>query len=118
MITPFRELVVWQKSMNLVEHVYADSEHFPRSETYGLKSQIRRAAISIPSNIAEGKGLGGQGYPRHLRIALGSRSELETQIELARRLKFLDEPRASQLLAQTEEVGRMLAGLLRSLANG
>ena len=79
MIESFRDLDVWQKSMDLVERVYSRSSNWPRSETYGLASQIRRAAVSIPSNVAEGKALGGQGYPRHIKIALGSKSELETQ---------------------------------------
>ena len=115
MIESFRDLVVWQKAMGMVEHVYASSEKLPRSEMYGLGSQIRRAAVSIPSNIAEGKATGGQNYPRHLRIALGSRSELETQIELTRRLKMLSEQEADALLNEVTEVGRMLAALLKSL---
>jgi len=87
----FRNLTVWQKGMDLAEDVYARTEKFPRSEMYGLTSQLRRASVSIPSNIAEGKAIGGQSYPRHLKIALGSQAELETQIELARRLKMLAE---------------------------
>ena len=82
---------------------------------YGLTSQIRRAAVSIPSNIAEGKAIGGQSYPHHVKIALGSEAELETQIELARRLKFLPETDAATLSECASEVGRMLAGLLRAL---
>jgi four helix bundle protein len=115
MIESFRDLIVWQKSMDLVERVYATSEKLPRSELYGLVSQVRRAAVSIPSNIAEGKAIGGQSYPRHIRIALGSRSELETQIELMQRLKLLSEVEAEALLEQTTEVGRMLAALLKAL---
>ncbi len=111
----FRDLAVWQKGMNLAEHVYGRTEQFPRSEIYGLTSQIRRAAVSIPSNIAEGKAIGGQSYPRHLKIALGSQAELETQIELARRLKMLTERDGGELLERAAEVGRMLVGLLNAL---
>ena len=84
----FRNLTVWQKSMDLAQRVYADTDKFPRSEVHGLTSQLRRAAVSIPSNIAEGKAIGGQSYPRHVKIALGSEAELQTQIELARRTRF------------------------------
>ena len=115
MIQSFRDLVVWQKGMHLAARVYSTSEQLPRSETYGLTSQIRRAAVSIPSNIAEGKAIGGQGYRRHLTIALGSESELETQLELAQRLKMLDKDEAEGLRNQASEVGRMLAGLIKSL---
>lgn len=115
MIQSFRDLAVWQKAMELVEAVYGASERLPRSELYGLRSQIRRAVVSIPSNIAEGKAIGGQSYPRHFRIAIGSESELQTHIELARRLRMLDDREAQQLIAQTSEVGRMIAALLRSL---
>ena len=101
--------------MSLVESVYARSEKFPRTEMYGLTSQLRRAVISIPSNIAEGKAIGGQSYPRHLKIALGSVAELETQLELARRLNMLTESDAVGLIEQASEVGRMLVGLLNAL---
>jgi four helix bundle protein len=115
MISGFRDLVVWRKSIELAVRIYSRTENFPRSEVYGLSSQMRRAAVSIPSNVAEGKALGGRGYLRHLKIALGSESELETQIELTRRLGLMTEAEAVQLINQTSEVGRMLAGLLRSL---
>ena len=115
MIQTFRDLTVWQKDMELAVSVYAASEKLPRSEVYGLTSQIHRAVVSIPSNIAEGKAIGGQSYRRHLKIAIGSESELQTQIELARRLKMLNDLEARSLIAQTSEVGRMLAALLKSL---
>ncbi len=101
--------------MDLVERVYASSETFPRAEMYGLTSQIRRAAVSIPSNIAEGKAIGGQSYPRHVKIALGSEAELQTQVELARRLKMLGDTEAAELIEHASEVGRMLVALLNSL---
>jgi four helix bundle protein len=115
MITSFRDLNVWQKSMNLTERVYAATGNFPRSEEFGLRSQIRRAAVSIPSNVAEGKAIGGRAYRRHIKIALGSDAELQTQIELAMRLGMLDKPVAEELLDQASEIGRMLAGLFKAL---
>jgi four helix bundle protein len=115
MIQSYRDLEVWRKGMDLVLRVYEVTEKFPRSEMFGLVSQLRRAATSIPSNIAEGKAIGGLSYPRHLRIAHGSEAELQTQIELAQRLKFLGDAEANALLRQASEVGRMLVGLRRSL---
>jgi four helix bundle protein len=111
----FRDLLAWQKGMALAERLYALSETFPRFEALGLTSQMRRAAVSIPSNIAEGKAIGGRSYRRHIKIALGSEAELQTQIELARRLKMLGERDADDLLQRTSEVGRMLVGLLKTL---
>ena len=115
MVQSFRDLLVWQKGMDLAVRVYRISEKFPRSELFGLTSQVRRAAVSIPSNVAEGKAVGGQTYPRHVKIALGSEAELQTQLELAKRLEMLNESEADDLMAQTSEVGRMLTGLLNSL---
>ena len=111
----FRNLAVWQKGIDLVERVYMVTEKFPRSELYGLTSQLRRAAVSIPSNIAEGKAIGGQSYPRHVKIALGSEAELQTQVEIARRLKMLGQTDADELIEHASEVGRMLVALLKSL---
>ena len=111
----FRNLTVWQKGLDLAERVYTHTEKFPRAEMYGLTSQLRRAAVSIPSNIAEGKALGGQSYPRHVKIALGSEAELQTQIALALRLKMLGEVEANELIERVSEVGRMLVALLNSL---
>ena len=115
MIQSFRDLTVWQKSMDLVVCVYGATGKFPRSETYGLASQLRRAATSIPSNIAEGKAIGGLSFPRHLRIAHGSEAELQTQVELARRLNFLGDAETKTILSEASEVGRMLVALERSL---
>jgi four helix bundle protein len=115
MIQSFRDLDVWQRSMTLAEDVYKTTEVFPRSEEFGLRSQVRRAAVSIPSNIAEGKAIGGQRYRRHVKFALGSNAELQTQVELAMRLNMLAKPVADEVMAQATEVGRMLAGLLRAL---
>lgn len=115
MVQSFRDLLVWQKGMNLAVLVYKISEKFPRSELFGLTSQVRRAAVSIPSNVAEGKAVGGQTYPRHVKIALGSEAELQTQLELAKRLDILNQHDADDLIAQVSEVGRMLTSLLNSL---
>jgi four helix bundle protein len=115
MIHSFRDLVVWQKGMDLTVAAYKTTEKFPQSEMFGLTSQIRRAAVSIPSSVAEGKAVGGQSYPRHVKIALGSEAELQTQVELARRLQMLTDKDARALLDQASEVGRMLAGLFGSL---
>jgi four helix bundle protein len=115
MIQSFRDLQVWQKSMDLAVQIYKATEQLPKSEAYGLTSQVRRAVVSIPANVAEGKAIGGQSYPRHVKIALGSEAELQTHIELARRLDMLDSKEASQLIQQISEVGRMLTKLLNSL---
>lgn len=115
MIQSFRDLEVWQKSMDLTVRIYKATESLPRSEMFGLTSQMRRASTSIPSNIAEGKAIGGLSFPRHLKIAHGSEAELQTQLELATRLDYLRAGDAKELLAATSEVGRMLVALARSL---
>ena len=115
MILSYRDLEVWRKGLDLAVRVYRATDDFPRAEVFGLTSQLRRAATSIPSNVAEGKAVGGLSYPRHLRIAHGSEAELQTQIELAKRLKFFNDDVANVLLADASEVGRMLVGLRRSL---
>ncbi len=106
-----RELNVWGRAMDLAEQVYAETQAFPPSELYGLVSQMRRAAVSIPSNIAEGEGRTGRDPLRFLDIAYGSLLELETQLELSRRLGFLPDGSNSQLTELTAEIGRMLNGL-------
>ena len=110
-----RDLEVWQKAMDLVFAVYRVTAKFPKSEMYSLTSQMQRAAVSIPSNIAEGHALKQtQAYIRHLAIASGSLAELETQLEIARHLGYLASESAS-VIEQADEVGRMLAGLRKSL---
>jgi four helix bundle protein len=110
-----KELIVWQKAMDLVVAVYKLTKAFPKAEIYGLASQIQRAAVSVPSNIAEGHGLKQtQAYGRHLAIASGSLAELETQLEIAGRLGYL-RPESRSVIDQASEVGRMLWGLRRSL---
>lgn len=109
----FRDLLVWQKAKLLVKEVYRATVAFPKNEIFGLTSQMRRAAVSVPSNIAEGHGRLTDGNMRvFLGQARGSLFELETQIELARDLEFLDEEVTKELLVQCAEIARMLNGLL------
>jgi four helix bundle protein len=116
-VTHYRELIAWQKAMDLAEMIYRATEVFPREEVYGLTSQVRRAGVSVPSNIAEGQGRGvGGEFAHHLRIANGSRQEAETQILLAVRLGYLNDMDADGVLTASAEVGRLLSGLLRSIS--
>ena len=113
-----QDLRVWQAAMVLVERVYAVTSGFPTDERFGLTAQVRRAAVSVPSNIAEGRGRGSDPeFVRYCSIAYGSLMEVETQLELARRLGFLNEAAASELGNLTGEVGRMLNALRSSLAD-
>ena len=112
----YRELVVWQRSMALVTEIYRITEDFPKSELFGLTSQLKRAVVSIPSNIAEGQGRdSSREFLYHLSVAYGSLMEVETQIQIARNLSFVDEQGAAKLIEKCGEVGRMLNGLTRSL---
>jgi len=116
MIRSYRDLEVWQKAMDLVVASYRLTNLFPKSETYGLSSQIQRSAASVPANIAEGHGREHLGdYLHHLSIANGSLMELETHILVAGRLNYVGREEVDRMLSQTGEVGRMLAGLIRSL---
>jgi four helix bundle protein len=109
----YRELIVWQKGMDLVVAVYRLTATFPKSETFGLASQIQRAAVSIPSNIAEGNALKQtKAYLRHLAIASGSLAEVETQLEIAERLGYAT---GNDLRLQANEIGRMLTVLRQRL---
>jgi four helix bundle protein len=112
----YQELVAWEKSMALVSDIYRCTQGFPKEEIYGLTSQIRRAAVSVPSNIAEGRGRLTRGeFQQFLGHARGSVFELETQVSIARDLGFLDEKSTKNLLERISEVGRILSGLLNSL---
>lgn len=111
----YRDLLVWQKAMGLVEQIYEVTTRFPESERYGLTNQLRRAAVSIPSNIAEGHGRSGKDYGRFLTISRGSLAELETQLELSVRLNFISRDDIRQTWQLSQEVGRMLTGLHKSL---
>ena len=112
----YRELIAWQKAMDLVELVYQETKTFPKEELYGLTSQIRRAAVSVPSNIAEGQARKSTAeFLNFLSIAQGSRAEMETQTILARRLGYVTNEMAQQICDQSEEVARLLNGLMNSL---
>jgi four helix bundle protein len=115
MVKSFRDLQVWQKAMDLADALYTITAEFPRSEMFGLTAQMRRAAVSIPSNIAEGRATGGGRFLTHIRIALGSEAELQTQMELSVRRQYLPEERARIVLADAAEVGRMLHGMHKAL---
>lgn len=113
----YSDLVVWQKAMDLVTEIYRITATFPAEERFGLSSQARRAAVSIPSNIAEGHGRKATGaYLNHLSIAYGSLMELETQTQIAARLSFIQEDQTTVLLKQMDEIGKMLTGLKKSLS--
>ena len=112
----YSDLKVWQKSMDLAVAVYESVKLLPREELYGLSDQMRRAVVSIPSNIAEGHQRSAtKDYIRFLYIAKGSLGELETQIILGERLGYFEKAKTRQLYSRCEEVGRMLSGLINSL---
>ena len=105
----YSQLIVWQKAIDLVEEVYKVTRNFPAEEKFGLISQMRRAAVSVPSNIAEGYGRTHRGdYLRHLSIARGSLMELETQLTIALRLRFVKEDQIGKVKDFTQRVGAML----------
>src|SRR6266404_5178466 len=112
----YRELVAWQKARELAREIYRATDDFPAKELYGLTSQMRRAAVSIPSNIAEGQGRNTRGeFHQFLGHARGSLLELETQLQLAADLGFLSADRLQELNVQCAEVLRVLNGLLESM---
>ena len=115
-IRGYRDLIVWQDSMDLVVTVYRITATFPKEERYSLVNQLRRAAVSVPSNIAEGHGRSRTGdYLRHLSVAVGSLSEVETQVQISRRLEYIAEDDQSRLLDSCNAIAKMLGGLIRSL---
>lgn len=117
-IRSYRDLEVWQESMNLAAACYQVTKVFPREETYGMTSQIRRSAASIPANIAEGYGREYRAeYIQFLRIAQGSLKELETHLLLAQRVEIVTDPTVKPVLQQCETVGKILRALIRSLEN-
>ena len=112
----YRDLLVWQRAMELVKEIYRVTKSFPKEEVYGLTAQIRRAAIAVPSNIAEGKGRYSTADVNHFLVqARGSLYELETQVLIATDLKYLSEAESKKLLDSSDEVARLLNGLIRSL---
>ena len=115
-IKTFRDLTIWQKSLELVIEIYRVTKGFPKEETYGLVSQMRRAAISIPSNVAEGfRRFHNKEYKQFLYISAGSCGELETQITIARKLDYIDEKQESVLLEKLDHIGRMISSLIKKL---
>jgi four helix bundle protein len=117
-IESYKDLTAWQKAMTLAAECYRFTAAFPAEERYGLTAQIRRCAVSIPSNLAEGHNRRSrQAFANHVSIALGSQAELETQVALAVRLDLSSESAAAPVLALTAEVGKLLHGLVRSLEN-
>jgi len=115
-VQSYQQLIAWQKAMDFVAAVYRATRRFPKEEIYGLTSQLRRAAVSIPSNIAEGQGRQTTGeFRQFLGHSRGSLLETETQILLCQRLDYLDNKTTEMLLGQAAELGRVLNGLMRSL---
>lgn len=115
-IRSYRDLIVWQKAMELVVQCYRMTRQFPESERFGLTSQLQRAAVSIPANIAEGRERGHRKeFIRHLGIARGSQAELETHFEIAIRLGYFNPDQHPGVKNQIDEVGRMLTALRASL---
>ena len=115
MVQSYKELLAYQKSYALVMAVYAVTKGFPGEELYGLSSQMRRCAVSIPSNIAEGYMRGTKEYTHYLRVALGSAAELDTQLSLAKDLGYLTPDKHSQLTADLEEILKLLRTYLNKL---
>ena len=105
-IRSYKDLIVWQRSVEYCVLVYKVTEGFPSSESFGLTNQMRRAAVSIPSNIAEGSGRTNKEFARYLKIALGSLAELETQIEIARRVEYVTDGQCNSLSSEISSIGR------------
>lgn len=112
----YRELRVWQKGIEFAAALYEVTEGFPKAEQFGLRSQMRRAAVSVPSNVAEGHQRDSTPeYIRFCRVAMGSTGEIDTQLEIAKRLGFLKDEQYSKLDEQLDDIRRMLTGLINSL---
>jgi four helix bundle protein len=115
-INDFRDLIVWQRAMDLVVDIYAITDRLPAKEQFGLTTQARRAAVSVPANVAEGNGRGTKGeYLNHLSVARGSLMELQTHILIAQRLGYTGSTEATRVMTAAGEVGRMLSGLMSAL---
>jgi four helix bundle protein len=115
-IETYRDLEIWKKGIEVVKDIYKLTEKFPKQETYSLVSQMRRSAISIPSNVAEGfKRYHNKEYKQFLHITLGSCAELETQITIAKELKYIQQDNEAALLEKLDHIGRMITSLLKKL---
>ena len=116
MIKNYKDLEVWKRAINLVSRVYAITKCFPKGEMFGLTNQMRRCAVSIPSNIAEGSARNStKEYIRFLYIAFGSLTELETQIIISQELRFINENESNLLQEQISVISKMLQGLIKYL---
>lgn len=112
----YRDLVVWDKSMDIVTHIYELTKIFPKEEIYGLTSQVRRSAVSIPSNIAEGYGRRStDDYIRFLQISMSSLYEMQTQVEISLNLKYINQEKFELIFSMTREVERMLSSLISKI---
>lgn len=117
MLQNYKDLVVWQKSVELSIKIYEATKSFPKEEMFGLVSQIRRSAVSIPSNIAEGRCRGSRkDFVQFLRIAYGSCAELQTQLKIAHKLSFIDLQHYSELEILSEEICKMLRSMISKLS--
>jgi four helix bundle protein len=117
-ILSYRDLVVWPQAMELAKLCYFKTRSFPRTEAFGLTTQIRRAGASIPANVAEGNGRENTGsYIQFLRISQGSLRGLETHILLAQAVELMAEADANEIMAKSERIGKLLRSLIRSLQN-
>ena len=115
-VKSYKDLEVWQKAMDMVVMCYQTTRNFPKNEVYGLASQLQRAAVSIPANIAEGRERKySKEFVQHLSIAYSSLAELETHIQIAQRLNYINSAKTKQLLEKTAEIGRMINGLRKSI---
>jgi len=116
--SPHKNLEAWKKSMDLVEAIYGATLSFPADEKFGLTSQMRRAAVSVPSNIAEGAGRRtDKEFINYLTIAIGSLCELDTQLELSKRLKYLNDNSFERLVEQVDQCKALAFGLRKSIMN-
>jgi four helix bundle protein len=112
----FRDLEIWKRSVGLVEEIYRVTKGFPKEELYGLAGQLRRAAVSVPSNIAEGFArFHKREYKQFLYVSLGSCAEITTQIIIASKLGYIEDEKAGVLLSETEEISKMTMGLIKKL---
>jgi four helix bundle protein len=113
----YRDLLVWQKAINLVAMIYTAAKHFPKNEMYGLTNQMQRCAVSIPSNIAEGHGRSSNNdFRRFLYISLGSLAELDTQLEIAKRISYIELEESKSIDEKISQIRKMLYGLVNSLS--
>jgi four helix bundle protein len=117
-MSDFRKLLIWQKSMTLITKIYFSTNKFPKEEIFGLTSQIRRSSISIPSNIAEGYGReSNKDFLRFLNISVGSLFEMQTQLEIAKNIAYLNEEEFNNLYEDSREVERMLVSFIKKIKN-